>query len=154
MVNDRVEMRQTYDLHTGGKGFLTQDMFICSHRFDGLIGMDARDGSNDNGLKPVLCKHVFVRFVYGDTEGFKVLLCPIDLGIIWRADCHQLGSGRAVKEVQGMPFPHTTQSRQAYPELWWCHWDQTSIQWMQDIVEKYSCWRRENLVSDDDSGRY
>ena len=85
-------------------------MLICSDRFDGLIGVDAGDGSNDDSFKAVMCQQVFIRIVQSHTEGFQVLLRPFNLNIIWRADRNELGSRRAVEKVQCMSFSHTTQA--------------------------------------------
>jgi hypothetical protein len=50
-----------------------------------------------------------------------MLLCPLNLVVIWGACCYQLCSGSSIEEMKSMPLAHAAKASTRNLEFFGCH---------------------------------
>lgn len=92
---------EAYNLRTGTKRLLTENMVPTLNGLDSLLGMHSRRTSNNNSLQALLLiQHLVVVLVRAHAR--ELLLRGVELGLHGRADGDELGARGEGCEVAGM----------------------------------------------------
>lgn len=121
------EGAKTYDFNTRTQRLLAQNMQIGFNCLDSLLSMYSRHGCDDYSLQAFLLEHLVIVLIQAHAKWFQMLLCPLDLSIIWCARSYELCSWCAIEEMKGVAFAHASEAGASDSELLRWHFERKML---------------------------
>lgn len=90
-------------------------MLVGLDGLDGLLGVDSSDRGHDDGLEALVLEHLVV--VRVDLDAGQLRGGPLGLLGVRGEGGYELGPGRAVLHVEGVPGTHAAQAGDGYFQL-------------------------------------